>query len=296
MEPKRKQRQDDEDSNADETEPKDKETEEAKQDDEQQQSNKEILPDLSSDSSDDELEDDKSKRHSSDFFYDFDIMMAKRKEQNARNRRRKNTDLINDSDDFIADLITQMKQAAEDDFVLNKERKAATRKMKLLPQVQIYLRKIDLRESFLDSGVLSVITDWLTPLPDRSLPNLQVRETLLKILLELNIMDVDRLKSSSVGKAVMYLFKHPKETKENKRLASKLISNWSRPIFNCDTDYHSISKEDREERDYANMSKARKQSTEATNSQSSSNSINQPTLKPGDKGKLIKLDFCKMIY
>jgi len=210
----------------------------------------------------------------------------KRKEQNARNRRRKNTDIINDSDDFIADLITQMKQAAEDDFELNKERKAATRKMKLLPQVQSYLRKIDLRESFLDSGVLSVMTDWLTPLPDRSLPNLQVRETMLKILLELNIMDVDRLKSSSIGKAVMYLFKHPKETKENKRLAAKLISNWSRPIFNCETDYQSISKEEREERDHSNMAKIRRSSTaEPTQSSSTGASNSQaPVVKPGDKG------------
>lgn len=295
---KSRQKQDDDDENEekdsdlDENDLQDKKSD-AEDDDKNEtvdndDKNKDILPDISSsDSSGDERE-GKSKR-SNDFIYDFDLMLAKRKEQNARNRRRKNnSDIINDSDDFIADLITKMKQAAEDDFELNKERKAATHKMKLLPQVQNYLRKIDLRESFLDSGVLSVITDWLTPLPDRSLPNLQVRESLLRILLELNIMDVDRLKSSSIGKAVMYLFKHPKETKENKRLAAKLISNWSRPIFNCETDYQAISKEDREERDYANMHKVRKLSSDPSNSQSSSNSSQQQQttlIKPGEKGK-----------
>lgn len=180
-----------------------------KQNDEDQEEldSKKVLPDISS--SEDELDDDRPNRNDG-LVYDFDIMMAKRKEQNARNRKRRNTDLINDSDDFIAHLITQMRQAAEEDFELNKERKAATRKMKLLPSVQAYLRKIDLRESFLDSGVLSVIADWLTRLPDGSLPNLQVRETMLKILLEMNVMDVDRLKTSGIGKAIMFLFKHPK--------------------------------------------------------------------------------------
>lgn len=75
----------------------------------------------------------------------------------------------------------------QDDFELNKNRQAATRKLKLLPIVDTQLRKIDLREAFLDAGVLGVVTDWLTPLPDRSLPNLQVRETMLKLLHEVYI-------------------------------------------------------------------------------------------------------------
>ena len=57
----------------------------------------------------------------------------------------------------------------------------------MLPMIVTQLRKLDLRESFLDSGVLGVITDWLTPLPDRSLPHLQIRENLLKILIEVLI-------------------------------------------------------------------------------------------------------------
>lgn len=45
--------------------------------------------------------------------YDFDIMLQKRKEMNSRRRRRKNIDIINDSDDIIAELIHDMRQAAD---------------------------------------------------------------------------------------------------------------------------------------------------------------------------------------
>lgn len=45
--------------------------------------------------------------------YDFDVMMQRKKEESYRRRKRKNFDIINDSDDVIADLISQMKQAAD---------------------------------------------------------------------------------------------------------------------------------------------------------------------------------------
>lgn len=50
---------------------------------------------------------------SSDIVYDFDLMMQRKKEENYRKRKRKNIDIINDSDDVIAELISQMKNAAD---------------------------------------------------------------------------------------------------------------------------------------------------------------------------------------
>lgn len=113
-------------------------------------------------------------------------MMQKKREENYRRRKRKNTDIINDSDDMIADMITMMKTASDEDFELNRAGRPASCKLRLLSRIEDPLRKIDLREALLDSGILSVITDWLTPLPDRSLPNIRVREVLLQVLLDVS--------------------------------------------------------------------------------------------------------------
>ena len=83
----------------------------------------------------------------------------------------------------------------------------------------------------LDNGMMTAITNWLAPLPDKSLPSLEIRTTLLKILNDFPNIEQGVLRTSGLGKAVMYLLKHPREVKENKLKASKLIREWSRPIF-----------------------------------------------------------------
>lgn len=50
---------------------------------------------------------------SNDFMSDFDLMMAKKKAENSKRRKRRDVDLISDSDDLIADIIAQMRLAAE---------------------------------------------------------------------------------------------------------------------------------------------------------------------------------------
>ena len=66
------------------------------------------------------------------------------------------------------------------------------------------------------------------------------------------------LKKSGIGRAVMLLFKHPKELSDNKKVAGKIISNWARPIFNVSTDMSELSREERESRDKATLPETKK--------------------------------------
>ncbi len=52
----------------------------------------------------------------------------------------------------------------------------------MLPIVKTQLRKADLVEAMIDNGMMSVVSEWLAPLPDKSLPALEIRSELLKIL------------------------------------------------------------------------------------------------------------------
>lgn len=223
-----------------------------------------------------------------DFVSDFDLMLQKRKEMNRMKRRaKKDFDIINDNDDIIAAMIKQMNEAAQEDRILNQDGKAATKKLKMLDSVIRHLRKSDLQHTFIDCGILPALKEWLTPLPDHALPHINIRKTFLKLLIELPPLDKGALKVSGIGRAVMLLFKHPKETVENKRLAGKIISSWARPIFNVSSNFQDMSREEREHRDKSNLPeiKRRRLSSGAESNRHTLNddSDNKPK-KPGDKG------------
>jgi len=161
----------------------------------------------------------------------------------------------------------------------------------MLPFVMGNLRKSDLHGIFLESGVLSAMTEWLAPLPDKSLPNLNIREGFLKILRQFPAIHSDFLKSSGIGKAIMYLYKHPRELKSNKIVAGRLINEWSRPIFNLNSDYKNLSRDEREQRDYEQLPKKRRTSIDVPEgSQTPRRDIDKAmagekkALRPGDPG------------
>ncbi|XP_071761640.2 protein IWS1 homolog isoform X1 [Centroberyx gerrardi] len=184
------------------------------------------------------------------FMSDFDIMLARKKAQSGRKRRnRDGGTFISDADDVVSAMITKMNEAAEEDRTLNSQKKPALKKLTLLPTVVMHLKKQDLKETFIDSGVMSAIKEWISPLPDKSLPALRIREELLRILQELPSVSQETLKHSGIGRSVMFLYKHPKESRSNKDLALKLINEWSRPIFGLTSNYKGMTREERQQRD-----------------------------------------------
>lgn len=228
----------------------DEENQEVREGEEDQENdqNEEVINDQESDEEDFERPVRKEK---GDKPSDLDMMLAKNKAQKAKNRRKNKTDSeeINDWDNKISMIISEMKNVAAEDRAANEKSMMSLQKHKMLPTVVNMLQKTDFHATMIELGVLGAIAEWLAPLPDRSLPNIIIREFMIDTLRDFGEINADYLKSSGIGKAVMFLYKHSKETKDNKQKLERLINDWSRPIFSLDGNFKQLSREERLERD-----------------------------------------------
>ncbi|CBQ68400.1 related to SPN1-Spt6-interacting putative elongation factor [Sporisorium reilianum SRZ2] len=140
------------------------------------------------------------------------------------------------ADEEVAALRREMVTAADDDEDANRLKKPATNKLKLLPKVVATLQKSHLQQSILDNNLLEGVKRWLEPLPDKSLPALNIQHQFFQILERMTI-DTISLKMSGLGKVVVFYSMCSRVEPKIKRSAEHLIEIWSRPVLKRSSSY-----------------------------------------------------------
>lgn len=142
-------------------------------------------------------------------------------------------------------FLERMMKARDDDTKAYKKGLPALEKIKMLREVEMIMMKAQHRVYLLDNMLLPVFTAWLDRLPDGTLPNVQVRTTLLTILLELRMDEdwVNRLEQSQgLGKVVHFLRRNESH-EPNKRIAEKIMNKWAREVYKTDSNFHDLLEE-----------------------------------------------------
>lgn len=166
-----------------------------------------------------------------------DIKRAKHKRRSkdyTAPRERKNKKLGNDElDVYLSSIVEKMRKANLEDRNSNKEQRPATEKLSLVEDLYRKLINRDYQKELLEKDVLSVIRTWLEPLPDRSLPNIEIRRGMLEALMHMKV-DVAHLRQSGVGKIVNFYSFNPKEEKAVRKLAKNLVQKWTKLVLSSE--------------------------------------------------------------
>ncbi|EIN09708.1 hypothetical protein PUNSTDRAFT_125809 [Punctularia strigosozonata HHB-11173 SS5] len=141
------------------------------------------------------------------------------------------------ADEEVSRLREAMLAAADDDEQANKEKLPATSKLRLLPQVMDVLRKSSLEQSIIDNNLLEGVRRWLEPLPDKSLPALNIQQQFFRELPTMKFIDASVLKESGLGRIVLFYTKCRRVTPDVQRTAHALVAAWSRPIIKRSASY-----------------------------------------------------------
>jgi len=145
-------------------------------------------------------------------------------------------------DPEIDDMITRMRERMEDaaiqDIKFNSNKQPAIAKLRLLPSVISQLEKAHLHEQFLQNDILKGMKAWLEPLPDGSLPSLDIQRAMFDMLDKMPVSTQD-LTVSGIGRVLPFYSKCSRVIPEIKRAADNLITKWSRPILNRSDNYRT---------------------------------------------------------
>jgi hypothetical protein len=131
-----------------------------------------------------------------------------------------------------------MEKACEADNTAREQGQPAIHKLKMLPEVVALLNRNTVQHSIVDpdTNFLQSVKFFLEPLNDGSLPAYNIQRDLFAALTKLPI-EKEALLSSGIGKVVLYYTKSKKPEIGIKRIAERLLGEWSRPILKRSDDY-----------------------------------------------------------
>lgn len=148
-------------------------------------------------------------------------------------------DLEEELDDLIADVKTRMEKACEIDNEAVSNFQPAVHKVKMLPEVMGLLNRQNIQHAVLDpeTNFLQSVKFFLEPLSnDGQLPAYNIQREIFTALTKLQI-EKEALLSSGIGRIVLFYTKTKRAQPEIKRMAERLMGEWSRPILKRTDDY-----------------------------------------------------------
>ncbi|KAI0376743.1 hypothetical protein F5Y04DRAFT_197276 [Hypomontagnella monticulosa] len=160
------------------------------------------------------------------------------KPKGTRRKKKDEVDLEDELDERIADLKVRMENACQADNQAREAGEPALHKLKLLPEVMALLNRNNNQAAVIDpdTNFLQHVKFFLEPLNDGSLPAYNIQRDIFQALTRLPI-EKETLRSSGIGKVVLFYTKSKKPEVSIKRMAERLLGEWSRPILKRTDDY-----------------------------------------------------------
>ncbi|PYH63626.1 transcription factor SPN1 [Aspergillus vadensis CBS 113365] len=203
---------------------------------------------------------------------------ALKKPTKRRFRKADGIDLEQMADAEIEDMRKRMTHAAQMDAINRREGKPAMHKLKMLPEVVSLLNRNQYVNSLVDPEInlLEAVKFFLEPLDDGSLPAYNIQRDLMTALGKLPI-NKEALVASGIGKVIVFYTRSKRPEPGIKRMAERLLAEWTRPILQRSDDY---SKRVYQEAafDPTKLSTTRPQSVQATAAEARARELLPPRL------------------
>ncbi|KAL4934659.1 transcription factor SPN1 [Aspergillus undulatus] len=163
---------------------------------------------------------------------------AVKKPTKRRARKQDGIDLEQMADAEIEDMRKRMTHAAQMDAINRREGQPAMHKLKMLPEVVSLLNRNQYVNSLVDPEInlLEAVKFFLEPLDDGSLPAYNIQRDLMTALGKLPI-NKETLIASGIGKVVVFYTRSKRPEPGIKRMAERLLAEWTRPILQRSDDY-----------------------------------------------------------